>query len=211
MWFFFFWNLPSSWGDPWQGLLCSFFSPCKKKVGGRRKFDIWLMQIIGEFCAPLSFWLSDTWPSSSELSAYFLHTSHPFLDKFSECCAFSLEKTSQLWWQAYREKDRGEVWLGGREREKGTKMKVMRSSITYSEKWCVSSFLSYSVGSVGHEDHQPWVYIQIQMRSCWIRAGLKSDDRCPYTEGALKIQRRYREEGPVSTEADWSCLVTSQR
>lgn len=29
--FFFFWNLPSSWGDPWQGLLCSFFFPHKKK------------------------------------------------------------------------------------------------------------------------------------------------------------------------------------
>lgn len=36
-----------------------FFSPRKKKVGGRRKLDIWLMQIISEFCAPLSFSLSD--------------------------------------------------------------------------------------------------------------------------------------------------------
>ena len=117
--FFFFFETYLPPGVTLDKAFCVLFSPpAKKKVGGRRKFDIWLMQIIGEFCAPLSFWLSDTWPSSSELSAYFLHTSHPFLDKFSECCAFSLEKTSQLWWQAYREKDRGEVWLGGREREK---------------------------------------------------------------------------------------------
>ena len=60
----------------------------------------------------------------------------------------------------------GVAW-GGREREKGTKMKVMRSSITYSEKWCVSSFLSYSVGSVGHEDHQPWVYSGRDYTSVW--------------------------------------------
>lgn len=39
---------------------CVPFLPThKKKVGGRRKFDIWLTQIIGEFCASLSFWLSD--------------------------------------------------------------------------------------------------------------------------------------------------------
>ena len=36
-----------------------FFPTHKKKVGGRRKFDIWLTQIIGEFCASLSSWLSD--------------------------------------------------------------------------------------------------------------------------------------------------------
>lgn len=116
--FFFFLELTFLLGWPLTRPSVFFFLPPQKKVGGRWKFDIWLMQIIGEFCAPLSFWLSDAWPSSSELSAYFLHTSYPFLDKFSECCAFSLEKTSQLWWQAYWEKDRGEVWLGGREGEK---------------------------------------------------------------------------------------------
>ena len=49
------------------------------------------------------------------------------------------------------------------------------------------------------------------MRSCWIRAGLKSDDGCPYMEGALKTQRKYREEGPVSTEAKTGAILSQAK
>ena len=118
----FFWggNLPFLLGWPLTRLSVFLFSPpAKKKWVEDESLIFGLRKSSVNFVPPCHFgFLMPVWPSSFELSAYFLHTSYPFLDKFTECCAFGLEKTSQLWRQAYREKDRGEMWLGGRGREK---------------------------------------------------------------------------------------------